>query len=66
LNRECLPESLTAVRIKYVHMPGLGGLRRPRRDSPNIGWRNAGFRGFADCMQTPEFEKDLEELLGLA
>jgi hypothetical protein len=47
-------------------MPGLGGLRRPRRDSPNIGWRNAGFRGFADCMQTPEFEKDLEELLGLA
>jgi len=65
-NKESLPESLAAVGIKYVHMPGLGGLRHPRRDSPNTGWRNTGFRGFADYMQTPEFEKNLEELLDLA
>jgi uncharacterized protein (DUF488 family) len=65
-NKESLPESLAAVGIKYVHLPGLGGLRHPRRDSPNTGWRNTGFRGFADYMQTPEFEKNLEELLDLA
>ncbi len=65
-NKESFPESLAAAGIKYAHMPGLGGLRHPRRDSPNTGWRNAGFRGFADYMQTPEFEKNLGKLLGLA
>jgi uncharacterized protein (DUF488 family) len=65
-NQESLPESLAAVGIKYVHKPGLGGLRHPRHDSPNTGWRNASFRGFADYMQTPEFEKNLEKLSSLA
>ena len=40
----------------------LGGLRHARRDSPNTGWRNASFRGFADYMLTAEFEAGLEEL----
>ncbi len=52
--------------IGYVHMPGLGGLRHARRDSINTGWRNASFRGYADYMQTPEFAKNLEELILLA
>src|SRR5436305_4901540 len=52
-NRETLPASLGT--INYDHMPGLGGLRRPRPDSPNMGWRNTSFRGFADYMQTPQF-----------
>ncbi len=43
-------------------MPGLGGLRRPRADSANTGWRNDSFRGFADYMQTPEFESVLADL----
>jgi hypothetical protein len=47
-------------------MKGLGGLRHPRKDSPNAGWRNAGFRGFADYMQTAEFEVDLRKLIELA
>ena len=38
----------------------------PKRDSPNVGWRNASFRGFADYMQTPEFAQSLEELIRLA
>ena len=62
-NRETLPDTLKAVSIGYVHMAGLGGLRRPRPDSPNNGWRNASFRGFADYMQTPEFEAHLRTLL---
>ena len=47
-------------------MAGLSGLRRPRPDSPNTGWRNASFRGFADYMQTPEFEKNLQTLCELS
>lgn len=50
-NREELLNSLKAAGISYVHMPGLGGLRHSVRDSPNAGWRNLSFRGFADYMQ---------------
>jgi uncharacterized protein (DUF488 family) len=65
-NRGQLSPALHRVRIHYRHMPGLGGLRRARRDSPNTGWRNASFRGYADYMQTPEFEESLEDCLALA
>ena len=65
-NRETLPAYLAAVGIEYKHMPGLGGLRHPRPDSNNTGWRNSGFRGYADYMQTPEFESNLAELLDWA
>jgi uncharacterized protein (DUF488 family) len=65
-NRDTLPNSLKAAGIGYVHMPGLGGLRHPRVDSPNTAWRNASFRGFADYMQTPEFVAGLEALMQLA
>ena len=53
-NRETLPAKLRATGIAYVHLRKLGGLRRARPDSPNEGWRNASFRGFADSIQTPE------------
>ncbi|HYG68041.1 MAG TPA: DUF488 domain-containing protein, partial [Anaeromyxobacteraceae bacterium] len=53
-------------RRRGVHLPRLGGLRRARRDSPNAGWRNASFRGYADHMGTPEFEEGLRELRELA
>ena len=46
-------------------MPGLGGLRRPRRDSINTAWRNTSFRGYADYMQTPEFAENLAALIEL-
>ncbi len=62
-NKTSLPGSLKKVGLGYVHLPGLGGLRHSRRDSPNAGWRNTSFRGYADYMQTPEFERSLEELI---
>ena len=65
-NRETLATKLRAVRIGYVHLRKLGGLRHAQRDSPNMGWRNTSFRGFADYMQTPEFEAGLERLMKLA
>ena len=65
-NKDSLPQSLKEFGLGYVHMPGLGGLRHTKGDSPNLGWRNASFRGFADYMQTPEFVESLEELIRLA
>jgi uncharacterized protein (DUF488 family) len=65
-NKETLPASLRSARIKYLHMPGLGGLRQAKRDSINTGWRNSSFRGYADYMQTPEFEQAIERLIELA
>ena len=65
-NKASLPRSLKKAGLGYVHIPGLGGLRHAKRDSPNGGWHNSSFRGFADYMQTPEFAQSLEELLHLA
>jgi uncharacterized protein (DUF488 family) len=58
-----LAGSLEGAGIRYHHMPALGGRRPARRDSANLGWRNTGFRGYADYMQTGEFWKALEELM---
>ena len=65
-NIENLPEALAKAGIEYQHWAGLGGLRHPRADSPNLGWRNESFRGFADYMQTAEFQSNLEALIKLA
>ena len=65
-NRDALPAALRAAKIGYVHLPQLGGLRRPKADSRNTAWRNASFRGYADYMQTPEFDVGLEALIDCA
>jgi uncharacterized protein (DUF488 family) len=65
-NRETLSKKLRAARIGYVHLRKLGGLRHARRDSPNMGWRNSSFRGFADYMQTSEFAAGLHRLMKMA
>jgi uncharacterized protein (DUF488 family) len=65
-NRETLPDHLKAAGIGYIHLAGLGGLRHGHRDSPNGGWRNSSFRGFADYMQTEGFQKNLERLIDLS
>jgi uncharacterized protein (DUF488 family) len=54
--------SLRSRRIRYVHLAELGGLRRADKDSINMAWRNASFRGFADYMQTANFEGGLAKL----
>lgn len=65
-NSDALSKSLAAAHIGYVHLKDLGGLRRAKRDSINLGWRNASFRGFADYMQTREFEEALQHAIQLA
>ena len=65
-NRETLSTKLRAARIGYVYLRKLGGLRRTHRDSSNMGWRNTSFRGFADYMQTSDFDAGLQRLMTLA
>jgi uncharacterized protein (DUF488 family) len=64
--REALERSMPAAGLTYRHFASLGGLRKPRRDSPNGGWRHEGFRGYADHMQTAEFAAAIDELLSFA
>jgi uncharacterized protein (DUF488 family) len=65
-DRDTLPAALAAEGIGYEHVAGLGGFRRTHPGSPNTGWRNVSFRGYADYMQTPEFAEELARLIAAA
>jgi len=65
-NGDTLGEAVKKSRITYHHLSDLGGLRHPRKDSINQGWRNSSFRGYADYMQTPEFAAGIDDLIALA
>jgi uncharacterized protein (DUF488 family) len=65
-NSDALGHALKQVTIEYVPLPALGGLRHARKDSPNTGWRNESFRGYADYMQTKAFENGLEVLIEMS
>lgn len=65
-NHDTLPRALHGRKIHYTHLAALGGLRHARKDSLNTGWQNASFRGFADYMQTDEFDKGIGKLVELA
>jgi uncharacterized protein (DUF488 family) len=65
-NAAALESELPRAGIAYERMPALGGFRRPRADSPNSGWRNASFRGYADYMETSEFRAALDTLIDRA
>lgn len=65
-NTSALKESLRQEHIRYRHLKKLGGLRHSKKNSINLGWRNASFRGFADYMAAPEFSKGLEMLTKIA
>jgi uncharacterized protein (DUF488 family) len=62
-SREALERSMPEHGIAYVHMPELGGRRKPLPDSPNTAWRNEQFRAYADYMATPEFAEAAAKLL---
>nr|WP_295783719.1 DUF488 domain-containing protein [Rhodoferax sp.] len=65
-NQDVISTSLDAVQIAYLHLPGLGGLRHARADSPNTGWHNLSFRGYADYMQSSEFADNVQWVANLA
>ena len=63
--QESLFGALQTAGIRAIWRVGLGGRRRPRKDSVNTGWKNESFRGYADYMQTPEFAGEMDWLMGL-
>lgn len=65
-NSDSFSEQLKKHGITYRHIAELGGLRHTRNDSPNTGWRNAAFRGYADYMQTDDFNRAVDDLLDKA
>jgi uncharacterized protein (DUF488 family) len=65
-SREALAKALRSAGISYIHLKKLGGLKRAKANSKNLGWRNANFRGFADYMQTADFKAGIERSAKLA
>ena len=65
-NQDALMPVLAEIDVEYAHMKGLGGFRKPRPDSVNTAWHEESFRGFADYMETSEFEDNLKRLLDMA
>ena len=61
-SQDQLSSELNEANIQYTHIKKLGGLRRAAKDSPNAGWQNTSFRGFADYMASDEFQQGLQEL----
>ena len=62
-NVDTLPGALEKEGIGHLYMASLGGLRKTSKDSPNMGWRNKSFRGYADYMQTDEFNEGIDQLM---
>ena len=64
--RASLSKALSDRGIAYEHFEDLGGFRKARPDSVNAGWRNVGFRGYADYMGSTEFSVALDRLMTVA
>lgn len=65
-NQKNLDKSLSENNISYIRLERLGGLRHTTKESINMGWKNKSFRGYADYMQTSEFEDGIKELIAIA
>ena len=65
-NAASLERSLPEGGIDYAGLPGLGGRRKARPDSPHTAWRVEAFRGYADFMDTPEFAAELGRVMEMA
>jgi uncharacterized protein (DUF488 family) len=63
---DALRASLDEHGVVYEWLPSLGGRRRAVPASPNDGWRNESFRGYADHIASEEFAQGLMELLNCA
>jgi len=65
-NKERLKQSLEESTIAYLHYEDLGGRRKPQENSTNLAWRNKSFQGYADYIETENFEKAIEKLIDIA
>jgi uncharacterized protein (DUF488 family) len=60
--RDALAAALPEHGLGYRHEKALGGFRRPRPGSPNGGWDNGAFQGYADHLADPDFAAALHRL----
>ena len=65
-NKEELKQSVARTSIQYLHLPALGGRRKPNPQSKNTAWKNASFRAYADHLESAEFEQGIADLLKVA
>jgi uncharacterized protein (DUF488 family) len=65
-NKETLSGVLTKNKVRYIHLPELGGRRKAQKDSKNTAWKNPAFRGYADYMETQDFKNGIERLTRIA
>jgi len=65
-NQEYLKLKLNELNMEYVHFPELGGRRTPKKDSRNMAWRVAAFRGYADYMESDDFKNAMDRLQKMA
>lgn len=65
-NREAMERALAAAGIEYRHFEHVGGRRPVRPDSRNTAWRNASFRGYADYMESSEYQAAEKRLIDLS
>jgi uncharacterized protein (DUF488 family) len=65
-NKQQLATTLPESGIAYFHLPELGGRRQTRKDSRNTAWKNQSFRGYADYMETKEFQQGIERLMEIS
>lgn len=63
---ENLKISFESAGIQYMHLADLGGRRKVKKDSINNRWINDSFRGYADYMETEEFENTIVNLEHIA
>jgi uncharacterized protein (DUF488 family) len=62
-NGPALAAALAGRGMGYRHESALGGRRAPREDSRNTAWRHRAFRGYADHMETAEYQEARAQLL---
>jgi uncharacterized protein (DUF488 family) len=63
--KRTLGDALVFEGVQYFHEPDLGGMRKPRIDSPHNALEDA-FRGYADHMMTGDFKGAFERVASLA
>ena len=65
-NKPELSRQLDSIGLLYLHLPALGGRRRPSPDSKNTAWKNSSFRAYADHIESADFREGIETLLEVA
>lgn len=63
VGRDALQQWLPAAGIAYRWEKDLGGFRKAAPDSPDVGWTNLSFRGYAGYARTPQFVAAIDQVL---